>query len=98
MKPEGGVYRVVASEVVRGQLRICQQQAQARQLTDECREVLLTMVNRLTVHPLEWGDPLFRLHGLNLLVCHRLAGPLSISFAVDDENRVVYLRSIRFVA
>ena len=57
MKPEGGAYRLVASEVVRGQLRICQQQAQARELTDECREALLAMVEHLTAQPLEFDKP-----------------------------------------
>ena len=45
--------------------------------------------------PLSWGDPLYRLPALGLVVYHRLFEEFDVNYAVDESNRVVYLRWLR---
>jgi hypothetical protein len=93
--PEG--YRLVISQAVMARLRECAQQADQAGRSPQYRETLLAAHQALRTSPQDWGDPQFSLHNLGLLVCHRYVGGFHVSYAIDADNRVVYLREITLI-
>ena len=56
----------------------------------------LSEVNQhLASDPIAWGDPQFRLVTMGLMMYHRVEGPISVHYAVDDIRRIVYVKSVR---
>lgn len=49
----------------------------------------------LTSSPLEWGDPLYRLPNLGMLVHHRIIFPIYVAYGVNVEHRLVVVRAIQ---
>jgi hypothetical protein len=97
MNPTSGAYRIITSAKVMQQLRDCQRQAEGEGLIQEFRGALMEVATHLRTDPLEWGDPQFRLHALDLLVCHRVLRRFHVSYALDQANRLVYLRELLLV-
>src|SRR3712207_4415680 len=62
---------------------------------DQFLDMLRTIHESLATAPLDWGDPLYRLGQVGLVVCHRIYSALHVNYAVDEGKRVVYLREIR---
>jgi len=61
----------------------------------QLRQALQTITARLADDPLDWGDPLFRLRGLSLLVHLRIHAKLRVVYGVHDTQRVVFVRGIQ---
>lgn len=53
-----------------------------------------TIHQRLRTAPLEWGDPLYRLRYLGLLVHRGTHTPLNVIYAVDEMRKLVYLTQV----
>jgi hypothetical protein len=49
----------------------------------------------LVTHPVSWGDQTQTYHAAGLREYHRLHKKLSIRYAVDVSNHVVYIKQIR---
>jgi hypothetical protein len=84
-------YKLVLSAKQRQQLRTWAERAAAGGKTAEYLAMLKTINHHLTTEPLVWGDPWFRLSQLNLQVYERACTPLHISYAIDIEQRIVYV-------
>jgi hypothetical protein len=63
-------------------------------LTAQLMDALAQMNHHLSTDPAAWGDPQFHLKALKLTTYHRVEGPISIAYAVDDARKIVYLKSI----
>jgi hypothetical protein len=50
---------------------------------------------RLREDPLNFGEPLYRLPALQLLVCQGAISPLLVDFAVHEERPLVFIRNFR---
>ena len=87
-------YRLVVSGAVRGDLLRLADLAAAMGVTT-FRNDLLEIAARLTADPNGWGDPLYTLHQLGVVVCHRLLRDLHVNYGIDETRRLVYLRWIR---
>src|SRR5262245_1401200 len=46
-------------------------------------------------NPTAWGDPQFRLVTLGVMMYHRVEGPISLAYAVDDDRKIVYVKSVQ---
>jgi hypothetical protein len=57
-------------------------------------ESLRAVVHKLENRPLEWGDPLYRLPAMNLLIHHAMSNFLNVHYGVDEERRIVYLKDV----
>jgi hypothetical protein len=44
---------------------------------------------------LNFGEPLYRLPALQLVVCHAVLDVLVIDFAVHEERRLVFIRGFK---
>jgi hypothetical protein len=56
------------------------------------------IIDRLRRDPLEFGDPLYRLPALKLLVCQAIVRPIAVDFAVHEEQPLVFIRRFRFLS
>lgn len=53
-----------------------------------------TIHQRLSMTPLEWGDPLYRLRHLELIVYRGTLAPINVHYAVDEQRKLVYLTQV----
>jgi len=56
---------------------------------------LRTIIEHLRHHPHTFGDPLYRLPALKLLVYHGVVAPLLVDYGVHEEQALVFIRSVR---
>jgi hypothetical protein len=90
----GGSYHVHCSGLIFETLKQIQKQAK-----DEGRgEQVLTSMRRiwheLSYNPHDFGEPLYRLPGLGLQVCHAVVGPLLIYFAIHHQMPLVFIKEV----
>ena len=93
-EPPGARYRVVYSEFQRRAVRALGERAAGRGILGAYLDALRTMDLRLATDTARWGDPQNNLYHLGLTLFHRVEGPLCVLYAVDEQRRLVYLRSI----
>ncbi len=60
-------------------------------------EMVSRVYDRLTNDPLVWGDPLYRLHRLDLLICRGRYRFLQVYYGVDRAKRIVYVKEFALV-
>jgi hypothetical protein len=56
------------------------------------------MNERMQSSPAEWGDPLYRLRHLGLVVHRARVTFFYVSYAVDETRRIVYVMKVIAVA
>lgn len=54
------------------------------------KEVLL----RLTLHPSEFGEPLYRLPALQLQIRFAAVGPIVVQYGVADDRALVFVKRV----
>ena len=94
MTPERSPYRVVCSERLRQQLRKWGEQALRTGIGQEYTDALKSIWERLSNDPLAWGDPLFNLHHLDLLVLRGLHPLFHVQYAVHQVGRIVFVQAL----
>ena len=87
-------YRVIYSGRIRQRVRTLGAEALRLGVGQEFVDALKVVTQKLASEPVEWGDPQYHLHVMGLLNCHRLYSIFHISYAVDEERRIVYLKGI----
>jgi hypothetical protein len=96
MTPNGeSRYRVIFPEVLREQIRRWGREATQQGIGPDVAAALRGILERLTLIPLEWGDPLYRLHAMELLVFRGLHAMFYVYDAVSEARRMVYV--LRFL-
>ena len=90
-----GPYRMDASGRVVDQVRVLSFRAVRKGLIADLSAALTAMAAQVTAAPTSWGDPVSRLRTLDLIVYRRVQGPVIIYYAVDEVNRISYIRSVR---
>jgi hypothetical protein len=95
--PDGppGTYQVVYFPDLLKQLKQWAQRAVDLGLADQFRAALKSAQDRLQSDPMTWGDPLYRLRHLGLVVHHRVEPLFHVLYAVDENRRVVYVKNIK---
>jgi hypothetical protein len=56
-------------------------------------EALNFINHKLTADPASWGDPLYPLRKVGLMMRRGLRRPLQVHYAVDENLRVVFVKS-----
>jgi hypothetical protein len=56
-----------------------------------------TVTENLRTKPLTWGDPLYHLLSLRLLMFRATQEMLLISYGVHEEEQIVFVRQFRIV-
>jgi hypothetical protein len=84
-------YKFVDTGEQREQLKKWAERAGALGITAEFVAASKTVHHHLTMEPLSWGDPCYRLSHLGLQVYQRACLPLHVTYAVDEARRIVYI-------
>jgi hypothetical protein len=92
--PPDPSFHLVYFPVMLEQVKQLRQIALDRGRADEFRTSLGVIVARLTADPQSWGEPLYPLRHLGLVVYHKVSRGLLVRSAVDEVRRIVYLREI----
>jgi hypothetical protein len=66
-------------------------------LKKEFAEAVRLVIENLETRPLTWGDPLFHLRNLRLLMFRATQNMLLVSYGVHEEERIVFVRQFRIV-
>jgi hypothetical protein len=87
-------FRLSQKPGVIDQIRALDDLAKARGIRRLYAETLQEIVRHLQTHPLDWGDPEYRLRHEGAVVCHRIVDPLIVRFAVYEIEERVHILEI----
>jgi hypothetical protein len=90
-------FRVTSSELLRKQLLRWGEVAKRIGLGEEYAAAIRRIYDRLSNDPVGWGDPLFPLRQLKLIVYRGFDPVMYVSYGVHAQERVVFLRSFLLV-
>lgn len=58
-------------------------------------EFMRALQQKLATEPQTWGDPLYRLRNLGLVIYHRSHGIFQVLYALAEKRRIVYVKEIK---
>src|SRR5438128_1951557 len=87
-------YRIDFAQVVGRDLRLLALRAIRNGLLGPFTAALREIRIQLESDPITWGDPLYLLPVFGWLLYQRAINPLHVSFGVDDDRKIVYVRWI----
>jgi hypothetical protein len=90
----GERYEVHCSGVNARSLKEVQKRAKEQGRGESVLSAIRSIWQRLSFHPVEFGEPLYRLPALRLQVRHGAIGPLLIYFAVHEDKPLVFIKSV----
>jgi hypothetical protein len=88
-------FRLSYSVLVGKNLRALCDRALARGLDEQVAAAVTTIVERLEADPFQLGEPKYNLPVMGLVVYVGIVEPLTVEFAVDEKNRIVYIKEFR---
>ncbi len=94
----GGRFEVRCSRLIAKRLQQIQSRAKTQGRGAQVLSAIRAIYHRLSSDPLEFGEPLYRLPALRLQVRHGVAGPLLIYFAVHEDQPLVFIKGVTFLA
>lgn len=56
------------------------------------------IISRLRTEPRDFGEPMYRLRAMRMLVRNATVSPLYVEFGVHDDQPVVVIRRVRWLA
>lgn len=90
-------YSVEISSAIANTLRQLHEQAVREQRGRQFATALAECTKRLEEDPRSFGEPMYRLPMLQLLVRHGAVRPLFVDFAVHDERPLVFIRKVQLL-
>ncbi len=87
-------YEVVVSKRVGGIIKQLHQRAARRGEGQQFLAALRTIHHRLQAEPQVFGEPLFHLPALKLLIYQVIVAPLVVHYALHQERPLVIVRSV----
>jgi hypothetical protein len=94
---DAGGYSVAYSGTVLSQFRAWRIRAVQVGVLDAYLDALATIHRQLGADPVGWGDPLYGLLVMRLLVCRRIWWGISVRYGVDETRRIVYPTDVYLV-
>ena len=91
---DGGRYEVHSSGLIASRLKEIQKRAKAQGRGEAVLSAIRSMWHRLSLDPVEFGEPLYRLPALRLEVRHAAIDPLLVHFAVYEDKPLVFIKSV----
>ncbi len=92
--PPQDYFKIIWSDKNRETVRTLGKKANQLGLKKEFLQSINEITKRLTADPLDWGDPLYRLKAMDLILCHGISSLLYIFFGVDEDRRLVFVQDI----
>src|SRR5215831_13653866 len=88
-------YRVAYPQPVLQQVRDWTQGSLGSRFRVQAALALQIIDRQLTAEPLTWGDPLYHLRHLRMVVCEAICFPFIVTYGVNEEQRLVLVQGIR---
>jgi hypothetical protein len=88
-------YKVTMSEQTKAKLKQLHQAAMQRGEGQQFLNAFRHIVAQLRDTPLTFGDPLYRLPALRLLVHHGVIAPLVVYYGVHEERPLVFIAGFK---
>src|SRR5947209_14240868 len=85
-------FRVIHSGEILALLRGWGEIAKQRGIVQDYTAALRVIQENLAKDPTGWGDPLYRLRHLDLLVCRRIHAFFLVEYGVHEVKRLVFMR------
>jgi hypothetical protein len=92
-----GAFRVTMSGNTAQVLKQFHSRAIARGVGSKFLAAFRIIEQRLRTDPVEFGEPLYRLAALELVVCHAAVTPLVVDYAVHESRRLVFIRGFKIL-
>jgi len=94
----GNLFHVEASGKVLGELNAIRLRAKKAGKGQRFLAALRAIHDRLQKNPKEFGEPLFRLPALKIVVYVGIVNPLVVQYGVHEEKPLVLLRGINDIS
>ena len=91
-------YDVRMSEHTRALVKQLHRRARQAGSGPQFRAALRQVITRLSQDPLTFGEPLYRLPALRLLVRQAGVPPLVVDYAVHEDRPLVFIRGFKFLS
>jgi hypothetical protein len=92
-----GEYQVIFLQHARQQVRELGEGLGSPELRERLAQVLRAAIEHLARAPVAWGDPWYRLRHLGMLVCNRGYGSLHFIYAVNEQQRLVFVTRVETI-
>ena len=90
-------YRLVISHLLKERLLQLCDQARAQGQLHQVKIAIKALIEELQLNPLGIGEVLYHLKHSGWPVCHVARKPWSVHYAVDEQQRVVYVTRIEMM-
>jgi hypothetical protein len=90
-------YEVHWSRAIKQVLRQLHQQAVAGGIEEQFLYAMRTLVERLRSDPLGFGEPCYQLQQLKLEVRSGIIAPLFVSFGVQKDKHLVFVKEVQLL-
>jgi hypothetical protein len=84
-------------ETVRRQVRESGERARDRVLLTDYTQAMRIIQGRLSQDPADWGDPLYRLRQMNLVVCRGIHWAVLVEYVADESSRLAFVQKYRLL-
>jgi hypothetical protein len=91
-------YAVVMSLQTKALVKELHVQAVQNGTGQQFLSALRKIIERLRGDPFTFGEPLYRLPALNLLVCQAIVLPLVVIFGINQERPIVIVRGFKVLS
>src|SRR5436305_1917819 len=91
-------YQVHCSGAIAEGLRQLQRQTNSGTRKRAIAAAFRRIVERLKLHPFEFGEPSYRLPGLRLQIRTCIVGPLVVHFAVSEDRPLVFIKAVKLLS
>lgn len=97
MSANGHRYKVVVSGNIAQLIKQLHRAATEDDRGGEFIAALQLLNERLQIDPLSFGEPLYQLPNLKLLVCIQIVRPIAMDYGVHQELPLVFLKDVRLI-
>jgi hypothetical protein len=92
-----GPFKVIVSEQIKETIKTLHERAKQLDQGVQFLATLRRIFERLQRDPQGFGEPLFRLPALNLMVLHVVVSRVVIHYGVHQEKPLVIIRNVTFL-
>jgi hypothetical protein len=85
-------YQVIRSENTRTQLKEWGEVARELGLLDQYVASLKAIERKMQTEPLSWGDPVYPLSSLKLIIYRGIYWPFVVHYGVNEGKRLVFVK------
>ncbi len=92
------LYRVIVSEMTKANVKALHLQAFHKGRGAEFVAAFRQIIDELRTRPLEFGEPLYRLPALKLVVRQGVVGFLIVDYGVHESEQLVFISGFKLLA